>query len=64
MTTKTYTARRFESRPDLPMVVTITVTHFSDGWVPEADGLGMGHAYSDPDKAAADLARRHGYVLA
>lgn len=62
--TRTYTARTIEHYEGLPAVVEITVTHFSDGWVPEAAELGMGHTYADPDRAAADFARRHGYGAA
>lgn len=59
----TYTARRSEPYPGLPMECVIEVRLYPDGFVPTSAALGMGKTYTDAETAAYDLARRHGYTI-
>ena len=59
---KQFIAERTDDHPTLPSKVLILVLeNFEGKFIPEAHELGMGHSYANPDTAAHDLARRHGY---
>ncbi len=50
---------------DWPETVVIDIHHdeFEDKYFATATTFGMGHAFDCPEKAAKELARRHGYVF-